>query len=32
MDSDVDDADKMNSWEMNLGRGAYPAQDTVPAK
>jgi hypothetical protein len=32
MDSDVDDADKMNSWEINLGRGAFPTQDTILVK
>jgi len=32
MDSDVDEDDKIIPWELNIGRGAYPIQDTMPAK
>lgn len=32
MDSDVNVADKAIPWESNIGRGAYPVQDTMPAK
>lgn len=32
MDSDVDEDDKLFPWELNVGRGAYPIQDTTPAK
>lgn len=32
MDSDVNTDDKILSWQLNLGRGVYPVQDTVPGK
>lgn len=32
MDSEVNESDKIAPLELNLGRGVYPIQDTVPAK